>query len=158
GRTNKPFQTRMKEHQNNIVKKTQASALVRHIESHPGHEFDFDNASLIWKSNNKLETQILESACINTLPSCNVSQGDVYVGSTLSSVIVKIANLQDRTKARHNRNQQRPPQLYIPAPAIPQHTPILQPSPPHPSSQPSLQSSQPTPATPSPQSTPSRSA
>ncbi|CAL4163447.1 unnamed protein product, partial [Meganyctiphanes norvegica] len=76
------------------------------------------------------------------LPSCNEKPGDIHVGAPMSSAIVKIANLQDCTKAQHNRNQQRLPQLYIPTPAT---TPTLPPPPTQPASQPPIQ---PTPTNP----------
>ena len=94
GRTNRSLSKRLDEHRGMINQRDTSSALVRHSQSHPGHNFDMDAASLVWKTNDKLESKLVESTCIKILPSCNVATGEVFVGPTMASVISKVANLQ----------------------------------------------------------------
>ena len=94
GRTNRPLKVRLDEHRDNISNGDTSSALVRHIQSHPGHDFNFDATSLVWKTNDKFESKLIESTCIRQLPSCNIACGEVYVGPTMASVISRVANLQ----------------------------------------------------------------
>ena len=93
GRTNRPLKVRLDEHCEKINKRDTSSALVRHKQSHPGHDFDMDAASLVWKTNDKLESKLIESTCIRQLPCCNVATGEVFIGPTMASGISKVANL-----------------------------------------------------------------
>ena len=66
---------------------------MKHMHSHPGHEFDFSSAKLLWKSKNVLESKIIESSCIQTFPSCNTQPGKVTVNPILASVITRMSNI-----------------------------------------------------------------
>ena len=94
GRTNRPLKVRLDEHRDDISNREKGSALVKHIQAHPGHDFNFDAASLIWKTNDNFESKLIESTCIRQLPHCNVASGEVFVGPTMASVISRVANLQ----------------------------------------------------------------
>ena len=75
------------------------SALVRHLQSNPGHSFNLDKASLIWKTRCKKEARMVESSCIKTLPSCNVSPGEIFVGPMVASVVMKATKIQQTNRA-----------------------------------------------------------
>ena len=95
GRTNRSLEVRLSEHRKTTTDMTdQTSALVVHKQTYPGNMFDFDAARIIWKNNDKLESKMVESACIQQLPSCNIGCGEVSIGSIMVSAINKITNLQ----------------------------------------------------------------
>ena len=97
GRTTKKVNVRFREHQDTVVDKDDHSALVKHTRSHPGHEFSFSDANLIWKTRNLAEMRMVESACISNFPSCNVSEGEVKIGPMLSSIVIRTTCLQPHT-------------------------------------------------------------
>ena len=93
GRTSRPFEVRLAEHMNAVEEGNPNSSLVKHMETHPGHEFDFAAAKLLWKSTNVLESKYVESSCIQTLPNCNTQAGEVTVNPILASMIMKVTNI-----------------------------------------------------------------
>ena len=103
GRTAFPLEDRVKHHKGYISIKKQDSALVRHIQTHPGHEPDFDAANIIWKTKDITQMQVVESACISVLPSCNISIGEIKVNPMLASVITHIASLTQHTDTQVKR-------------------------------------------------------
>ena len=140
GRTARPFEVRLAEHMKNVEEGKTDSALVKHMESHPGHEPDFSAAKLIWKSTNVLESKYIESSCIKTLPNYNVQSGEVTVDPILASIMMKLTNIGKHTRRPRTTPRPRHTSLY-PSPA-PLSAPLL-PAPPHP----------PTPALPRPHPT-----
>merc|ERR1711917_181613 len=133
------------------------------METHPGHEFDFAAAKLLWKSTNVLESKYVESSCIQTLPNCNTQAGEVTVNSILASMIMKVTNISKlakppRSTARPQRSSLYPsppsssaPLLAFPAPPS---TPVQRP----PSSPVQHPPFSPVQRPPSPPSTPTRPA
>ena len=79
GRTSRPFDVRMGEHMKDIQKKDVRKSMVKHVTSHPGHEFDFEAAKILWKTRNVVEQKMVEAACISSLTCCNTSAGEIYV-------------------------------------------------------------------------------
>ena len=69
------------------------SVLVQHMISHPGHTFDMDAAKIIWRTRSKYESQLVEAACINRYPSCNISKGEIRVTPAMSAFTTYIAGL-----------------------------------------------------------------
>ena len=47
GHTSRPFDVRMGEHMKDIQKKDARNSMVKHMASHPGHEFDFEAAKIL---------------------------------------------------------------------------------------------------------------
>ena len=93
GRTMTTLEKRMSQHESNIADKSDDSALVNHIRSHPGHGFNTKDAKLIWKSHNKYECQFVEAACISRFPSCNISRGEIRVTPVMSAFTTYIAGI-----------------------------------------------------------------
>ena len=93
GRTMKPLDKRMFEHTTMVNKMSRDSALVQHMVSHPGHTFDMDAAKIIWRTRSKYESQLVEAACINRFPSCNISKGEIRVTPAMSAFTTYIAGL-----------------------------------------------------------------
>ena len=91
-----------------IRDKKPESALVRHMQTQPGHEPDFDAASIIWKTKDITQMKIVESACIGALPSCNISIGDIKVSPMMVSVITYIAVLHQHTDTQTRRPLMQP--------------------------------------------------
>ena len=89
----KPLVKRMLEHTTNITNMSKDSALVQHMVSHPGHTFDMDAAKIIWRTRSKYESQLVEAACINRFPSCNISKGEIRVTPAMSAFTTYIAGL-----------------------------------------------------------------
>jgi len=111
----------------------QTCALVVHKQTYPGDEFDFDAARIIWKTNDKLESKMVESACIRQLPSCNIGCGEVSMGPIMVSAINKIANLQKSNSSANRRLQHASPlytaKLYTPPVPPPPLSPLPSPAP-----------------------------
>ena len=128
GRTSRPFEIRLGEHMKAVEDGDTNSSLVKHMHSHPGHEFDFSSAKLLWKSKNVLESKIVESSCIQNFPSCNTQPGEVTVNPILASVITRMSNI--RKFIRGPRTIQLPPGSPHPT-LTPASSPLL-PTPPTP--------------------------
>ena len=76
------------------------------MQANPDHKFILDSAITIWESDSIMETQIVESACISQLPSCNVHPGEIAMSPILATLIVRIADL-----SKHARPKQLHPDL-----------------------------------------------
>ena len=61
--------------------------------SYPGHRFDATSAKLIWKTHSKYESQLVEAACINRFPSCNISKGEIRMTPAIATFTTYIAGL-----------------------------------------------------------------
>ena len=106
GRTSQQLQRRLAQHARNIENNHQNSALVEHLQAHPNHKFNLDSATTIWESDSIMETQIVESACISELPSCNVHPGEIAMSPILAALTVRMADL-----SKHARPKQLHPDL-----------------------------------------------
>ena len=76
------------------------------MQAYPDHKFNLDSAITIWESDSIMETQIVESACISQLPSCNVHPDEIAMSPILATLIVRIADL-----SKHARPKQLHPDL-----------------------------------------------
>ena len=114
-----------------------SSALVQHMRTNPGHRFDTSSARIIWKTHNRYESQLVEAACIQRFPSCNISRGDIKVTPAIAAITTHIAGLNRYVK-KHRSSQQlsstsqlsaspatpsssNPPNRFTQHPAAPQH-------------------------------------
>ena len=79
GRTSRPFEVYMGVHVSYIQKKNALNSMVKHMASHPGQEFDFEAAKILWKTCNVVEQKVVEAACISSLPCCNTTAGEICV-------------------------------------------------------------------------------
>ena len=61
--------------------------------SNPGHTFDTNTAKIIWRTRSKYKSQLVEAACINRFPSCNISKGEIRVTPAMSAFTTYIAGL-----------------------------------------------------------------
>ena len=66
GETGRTLKKRIDEHKGYIQMGDQSSALLQHMINHPGHSFDLQGASLIYRSNDEAKRQLVESALIAT--------------------------------------------------------------------------------------------
>ena len=114
GITSRSLRKRISEHRDYISKMDPSSALVRHIQSNPGHSFNLEKASLIWKTHCKKEARLVESSCLRTLPSCNVSPGEIFVGPMVASVVMKATKIQQSNRAASKNSTTD--SLYSPTP------------------------------------------
>ena len=112
GRTMEDLHVRTNRHSDDIKFGYHNSALVKHIQSHPGHGFEPASARLIWKTRDKYESQFVEASCIKKFSSCNVSAGEISVSAATASITTRLAKLH---KPLNNipRSQHRSP-LYVP--------------------------------------------
>ena len=109
GRTMKDLHVRTNQHSDNIHDGELSSALVQHINSHPGHSFEPASAQLIWNTRNKYESQLVEASCIKMLPHCNISEGDITVGNAVASFTTRLAGLHKLMVApKHSRRHSTP--------------------------------------------------
>ena len=88
------FHTRMTQHANDLRDNNSDSPLVKHITSHPGHNFNPRSARLLWNTRNKQESQLVEAACIKRFPSCNRSPGEVKLSDIYSSLVTNMAGIR----------------------------------------------------------------
>ena len=115
GRTMKDLPKRIVDHDENIDKMVDSSALVQHMKANPGHRFDTSSARIIWKTHNKYESQLVEAACIQRFPSCNISRGDIRMTPAIASITTHIAGLNRYVK-RHGSSQQLGPTSHLSVP------------------------------------------
>ena len=118
GRTNRTLKERLSEHRNSIEKGYRSCAMVVHEQNNPGHKYDLDAARIVWRTNDKMESKMVESAFIQNLPCCNVHPGEVSMSPIMSSVITKITNPKISDPADRRRPQVTP-SLYTPTAYIP---------------------------------------
>ena len=130
GRTMMDLHVRTTKHNEDISKGKASSALVQHIQSHPGHGFDPSSARLIWKTRSKYECQFVEASCIKKFSSCNVSPGEISVSAATASITTRLANLDKPLTNIGPRRQHRSP-LYVSRPSAActnQHSPLQLPT------------------------------
>ena len=96
-----------------------SSALVQHMKANPEHSFNTNMAHIIWKTHNKYESQLVEAACIERFPSCNISRGDIRMTPAIAAITTHIAGL-NRYGMKHGSSQQLSSTSHLPAsPATP---------------------------------------
>ena len=117
GRTSRPLDVRMGEHVKDIQKKNALNSMFKHMASHPGHEFNFEAAKILWKTRNLVEQKVVEAACISSLPCCNITDGDIHVNPLLASVVMRLSNIPRFISGTHLRT---PPPLadFFPPPVL----------------------------------------
>ena len=129
GRTMQDLHVRTNKHSDDINKGHTSSALVQHIQSHPGHGFVPSSARLIWKTRSKYESQFVEASCIKKFSSCNVSPGEISVSAATASITTRLANLH-KPLMNNPRRQRRSP-LYVSRPSASctnKHSPLQLPT------------------------------
>ena len=104
-RTNRPLNERLSEHRNDIAKVHTHCAMVKHVQNNPGHKYDLKAARIIWFTNNIIESKMVESAFIQTLPCCNTHPGEISMSPIMSSVITKITKTKISDPADRRRRQ-----------------------------------------------------
>ena len=67
--------------------------MVEHMKSHPGHKFDLSKARLIWNTDDKYESKLVEASCIKKFNYCNLSEGEAQVMDRIASFFTKIISL-----------------------------------------------------------------
>ena len=124
GRTNRTLNERLSEHRNAIANGSTFCAMVKHVQNNPGHKYDLKAARIIWFTNNIIESKMVESAFIQTLPCCNTHPGEISMSPIMSSVITKITN----PKISDPADRRRPhvtPSLYTTTAYIPPTPPVI---------------------------------
>ena len=95
GETGRDLERRIKEHKDDIVLCKPASAVANHVWETNGHQFDFPNAKVIFKSNYTLRRHIVESALITKYKhSCvNLNYGFNPTNKVLSNFITSLVDI-----------------------------------------------------------------
>ena len=93
GETGVTLANRMAGHRSDIRKAKDSNALFVHMRDNPGHSFDLNGAKLIYKSNQKPNRQLVESAMIATNANCNLRPGDYPVCRITAPVVLKSVKL-----------------------------------------------------------------
>ena len=130
GRTMMDLHLHKNKHSDDISSGYASSALVQHIQSHPGHGFVPSSARLIWKTRSKYESQFVEASCIKKFSSCNVSPGEISVSAATASITTRLANLHKPLTNIGPRRQHRSP-LYVSRPSAActnKHSPLQLPT------------------------------
>ena len=96
GETGRTLKKRIDEHKGYIQMGDQSSALLQHMINHPGHSFDLQGASLIYRSNDVAKRQLVESALIATRDTCNLRPGFYPVCRLSASAIIQSLKLESR--------------------------------------------------------------
>ena len=68
--------------------------MVEHMKSHPGHKFDLSKARLIWNTDDKYESKLVEASCIKKFNHCNLSEGEARVTDIISSFFTRITGIR----------------------------------------------------------------
>ena len=74
GQTGRDLNTRLIEHKRSIRYAQESSAVFHHVKNF-NHTFEWDKASLVFKSNCSYRRKIVESALIEECPNINISKG-----------------------------------------------------------------------------------
>ena len=108
GRTQKPLHQRIYEHRQDInANNDDGKGMISHTKSHPGHHFNLSAARLVWHTDNKYESQFIETTCINTLANCNRRSGDIAVNPAISSLVSRIVVSQTSQRSGNNSRHLR---------------------------------------------------
>ena len=108
GRTQKPLHQRIHEHRQDInANIDDGKGMITHTKSHPGHHFNLSAARLVWHTDNKYESQFIETTCINTLANCNRRSGDIAVNPAISSLVSRIVVSQTSQRSGNNSRHLR---------------------------------------------------
>ena len=90
----KPIKDRLQEHRTTFRSNNQTNAMVEHTKSHPGHKFDLSKARLIWNTDDKYESKLVEASCIKKFNHCNLSEGEARVTDIISSFFTRITGIR----------------------------------------------------------------
>ena len=96
GETGRSLKTRLREHRNDIKNNKSASGIVNHV-NEMDHEFDFDNAAIIFPSSNVSKRHIVESSIINkNKQNCvNLNSGFVNLNESMSNSVCSLLRLHN---------------------------------------------------------------
>ena len=86
----------MREHRNDIKNNKSAGGFVNHV-NEMDHEFDFDNAAIIFPSSNVSKRHIVESSIINkNKQNCvNLNSGFVNLNESMSNSVCSLLKLHN---------------------------------------------------------------
>ena len=88
GQTGREIDIRVNEHKRSVRYAQESSAIFKHVEY--GHCIDWDDTSMLYKSNCHITRKIIESLYINSMPNFNLSSGQWSLDLTLDRVIKRI--------------------------------------------------------------------
>ena len=80
------WKKRKYEHRRDIRVGNEKSALFCHVRDQQ-HVFDFDQAKIVFRSNDYLKRRIVESALISSTPNVNLSQGHFAFNKVIAGII-----------------------------------------------------------------------
>ena len=86
GETGRNLEKRKYEHRRDIRVGNEKSALFCHVRDQQ-HVFDFDQAKIVFRSNDYLKRRIVESALISSTPNVNLSQGHFAFNKVIAGII-----------------------------------------------------------------------
>ena len=98
--------------------------MVKHVQNNPGDKYDLERARIIWRTNDIIESKMVESAFIQTLPCCNTHPGEISMSPIMASVITTITNPKVSDPDDRHRPQVTP-SLYTPTVYIPPTPPAI---------------------------------
>ena len=68
-----------------------SSALFIHMQNNPGHAFNLDGKSLVYRSNQKASRQLVESSLIANSINCTTRTGDFVVCKLTAPVVLQLS-------------------------------------------------------------------
>ena len=142
GETGSSLAKRASGHKNDIRHGRRCNAMFVHMEDNPGHSFDLDNPTLLYKSTVKAKRQLVESSLIATNVNCNLKPGDFPVCKITAATVLRSLNIDVSKSASSLLSQPLAQDLIASVPSI-----DIQPSDPVVNST-SVQEHQPTPVNP----------
>ena len=86
GETGRNLEKRKYEHRRDIRVGNEKSALFCHVRDQQ-HFFDFDQAKIVFNSNDYLKRRIVESALISSTPNINLSQGHFAFNKVIAGIV-----------------------------------------------------------------------
>lgn len=97
GQTGRNLATRIVEHKRSVRYGQDNSAIFQHVQNQ-GHVIDWNNSSIIYKSNCNFGRKIVESSFINSTPNFNLSVGqwtpDLILGTVIKRIIPDLTSSQ----------------------------------------------------------------
>ena len=92
GQTGRNLNTRNVEHKRSVRYAQENSALFQHMQN-VGHVIDWNNSTMLFKSNCSFSSKIVESCYIDSLPNLNISGGQWNLDPVLGKAIKKIIHI-----------------------------------------------------------------
>ena len=98
GETGRNLAKRISEHKYDVRKNKESSALAVHSHDE-GHDFNFENAKLLYRCNDLKKRRIVESSLISISdrPTVNLNKGFYLINQFASKSIAECLNLKDKT-------------------------------------------------------------